>query len=84
MCPSDLSSVAKDDEAGEEDDMEKDEKYDLAVDLVIQTGQASISMIQRKLRVGYNRAARMIEIMEKEGVVGPSDGVRARDVYGRR
>ena len=79
-----ISSVAKDDEAGEEDDMEKDEKYESAVDLVIQTGQASISMIQRKLRVGYNRAARMIEIMEKEGVVGPSDGVRARDVYGRR
>jgi len=78
-----VSTVAKDDEA-EEEDMEKDEKYDKAVDLVIQTGQASISMIQRKLRVGYNRAARMIEIMEKEGVVGPSDGIRARDVYGRR
>lgn len=78
-----MSSVSLDDEA-EEDEMDKDEKYEKAVDLVIQTGQASISMIQRKLRVGYNRAARMIEIMEKEGVVGPSDGVRARDVYGRR
>jgi len=78
-----MSSVAGDDEE-EEDVMEKDEKYDKAVDLVIQTGQASISMIQRKLRVGYNRAARMIEIMEKEGIVGPSDGIRARDVYGRR
>jgi DNA segregation ATPase FtsK/SpoIIIE, S-DNA-T family len=78
-----VASVAEDDEA-EEEEMEKDEKYEKAVDLVIQTGQASISMIQRKLRVGYNRAARMIEIMEKEGVVGPSDGVRARDVYGRR
>ena len=78
-----VSSVAQDDEA-EAEEMEKDEKYEKAVDLVIQTGQASISMIQRKLRVGYNRAARMIEIMEKEGVVGPSDGVRARDVYGRR
>jgi len=78
-----MSTVAHDEEA-EEDDMEKDEKYERAVDLVIQTGQASISMIQRKLRVGYNRAARMIEIMEKEGIVGPSDGIRARDVYGRR
>jgi S-DNA-T family DNA segregation ATPase FtsK/SpoIIIE len=56
----------------------------MAVDLVIRTGQASISMIQRKLRVGYNRAARMIEIMEREGIVGPSDGVKARDVLGRR
>ena len=71
-------------EESEDYEMEKDEKYDKAVDLVIQTGQASISMIQRKLRVGYNRAARMIEIMEKEGIVGPSDGIRARDVYGRR
>jgi DNA segregation ATPase FtsK/SpoIIIE, S-DNA-T family len=78
-----ISSVSKEEEA-EEEDFEKDEKYDKAVDLVIQTGQASISMIQRKLRVGYNRAARMIEIMEKEGIVGPSDGVRARDVHGRR
>ncbi len=56
----------------------------MAVEVVIQTGQASISMLQRKLRVGYNRAARMIEIMEKEGIVGPSDGVKARDVRGRR
>ena len=78
-----VSSVAQD-VAPEEEEMEKDEKYEKAVDLVIQTGQASISMIQRKLRVGYNRAARMIEIMEKEGIVGPSDGIKARDVYGRR
>jgi len=61
-----------------------DEKYDQAVALVIQTRQASISMLQRKLRVGYNRAARMIEAMESEGIVGPSDGVKPRDVYGRR
>ena len=38
-------------------------------------------MIQRRLRVGYNRAARMIEVMEREGVVGPSDGVRPREVF---
>ena len=50
----------------------------------MQTGQASISMLQRKLRVGYNRAARMIEAMEIDGVVGPSDGVRPREVYGRK
>jgi S-DNA-T family DNA segregation ATPase FtsK/SpoIIIE len=41
-------------------------------------------MIQRKLRVGYNRAARMIEAMEKQGIVGPSDGIRHREVFGRR
>ena len=64
--------------------MELDEKYEQAVEVVMHSGQASISMLQRKLRVGYNRAARMIEVMEKEGIVGPSDGVRPRDVYGRK
>ena len=58
-----------------------DEKYDEAVALVAQERQASISMVQRKLRVGYNRAARMIEVMEREGVVGPSDGIKPREVY---
>jgi DNA segregation ATPase FtsK/SpoIIIE, S-DNA-T family len=79
-----ITQVTKDEESEAEDDIEMDEKYDKAVDLVIQSGQASISMIQRKLRVGYNRAARMIEAMEKSGIVGPSDGVKPRDVYGRR
>ncbi len=65
----------------EEDEEEFDEKYDEAVALVARERQASISMIQRKLRVGYNRAARMVEIMEREGVVGPSDGIKPRDVY---
>ncbi len=59
---------------------EVDELYDNAVALVAQTKQASISMIQRRLRVGYNRAARMIERMEAEGLVGPSEGVKPREV----
>ncbi len=63
-----------------EEEFEFDEKYDEAVRLVAETRQASISMIQRKLRVGYNRAARMIERMEKEGVVGPQEGVKPREV----
>jgi DNA segregation ATPase FtsK/SpoIIIE, S-DNA-T family len=79
-----MTQVTKDEESDAEEDIETDEKYDKAVDLVLQSGQASISMIQRKLRVGYNRAARMIEAMEKSGIVGPSDGVKPRDVYGRR
>jgi S-DNA-T family DNA segregation ATPase FtsK/SpoIIIE len=69
-------------QAGEEA-VEHDERYDDAVALVTKTRQASISMIQRHLRVGYNRAARMIEVMEKEGIVGPSDGVRPREVLVR-
>ncbi|SDZ79816.1 DNA translocase FtsK [Desulfuromusa kysingii] len=51
-----------------------DERWDEAVKLVTDSRQASISMVQRRLRVGYNRAARMIERMEQEGIVGPSDG----------
>ena len=66
------------------DQDEYDEKYDEAVALVCESGQASISMVQRRLRVGYNRAARMIEIMEKEGIVGPSDGSKPREVLARK
>jgi S-DNA-T family DNA segregation ATPase FtsK/SpoIIIE len=61
-------------------DKEYDDRYDEAVALVTKSGQASISMIQRHLRVGYNRAARIVEVMEEDGVVGPSDGVKAREV----
>ncbi len=66
-------------EAAAEED-EGDELYRQAVDMVVQTQQASISMIQRRLRVGFNRAARMIERMEREGVVSPMDGTRPREV----
>ncbi len=64
-----------------EDDV--DEKYEEAIELVLETRQASISMLQRRLRVGYNRAARMIEMMEHQGIVGPSDGVKPREVLGK-
>jgi S-DNA-T family DNA segregation ATPase FtsK/SpoIIIE len=64
---------------GDGDD-DYDERYDEAVELVVRTRQASISMIQRHLRIGYNRAARIIEKMDREGVVGPSDGVKPREV----
>jgi S-DNA-T family DNA segregation ATPase FtsK/SpoIIIE len=67
-------------EKGDSKTQEYDERYDDAVALITKTGQASISMIQRHLRVGYNRAARIIEVMEKEGIVGPSDGVKPREV----
>ncbi|MEE8397385.1 MAG: DNA translocase FtsK, partial [Desulfobacterales bacterium] len=59
---------------------EHDERYDDAIALVTRTRQASISQIQRHLRIGYNRAARIVEMMETEGVVGPSDGVKPREV----
>ncbi len=65
-------------------DDELDDKYDDAVQIVLETRQASISMLQRRLRVGYNRAARMIEVMEQQGLVSPSDGIKPREVLGRR
>lgn len=73
-------------ESGSDDvaEDELDEKYEEAVELVLETRQASISMLQRRLRVGYNRAARMIEVMEQQGLVAASDGVKPREVIGRR
>lgn len=65
-------------------DLGYDEKYDEAVDLVTRLGHASISLIQRHMRIGYNRAARIMETMESEGLVGASDGTsRPREVLVR-
>ncbi len=66
------------------EDGERDEEYERAVDLVQMNGQASTSFLQRRLRVGYNRAARMIEMMEKDGIVGPADGSKPRKVLVRK
>ena len=71
-------------EAAAAADEEYDEMYDQAVAIVTDTQQASISMVQRRLRVGYNRAARMIERMERDGVVGPAEGAKPREVYARK
>jgi S-DNA-T family DNA segregation ATPase FtsK/SpoIIIE len=62
------------------DDPESDPLYDQAVELVLSTRRASISSVQRHLRVGYNRAARMIEAMEAAGVVGPLESNGKREV----
>ena len=59
---------------------QRDELYDEALRIVLGSGQASISMIQRRLRIGYNRSARMVEQMEREGIVTPADGARPREV----
>ncbi len=70
------------DEAAEEES--KDEVYEQAKELVLSSGQASASLIQRRLRVGYPRAARMIEQMESDGIVGAAGRDGRREVLGRR
>ena len=59
---------------------ESDPLYDEAVDIVLNEGKASASYIQRRLKIGYNRAARIIEEMEERGVVGPANGSKPRDI----
>jgi len=77
----DIFQAAEIEAKDEAEEQEYDDKYDEALAIVAKERQASISYIQRRLRIGYNRAARIIETMEREGVVGPSDGVKPREVY---
>jgi len=61
-----------------------DELYQDAVRVVCEMGRASTSTLQRRLRIGYGRAARLIDLMEKDGIVGPADGTRPREVLKKR
>ncbi len=60
-----------------------DPMYQQALEVVTESGSASASMIQRRLRVGYNRAANLVEEMEKNGIVGPAQGSKPRKVLVR-
>jgi S-DNA-T family DNA segregation ATPase FtsK/SpoIIIE len=70
------------DEAGSTDEADDDDLYEEARQVVLEAGKASTSYIQRKLRVGYARAARLVDILEKRGVIGPADGSKPRSVIG--
>ena len=70
-----LKPRGDDEEEGGEDEV-VDELYDQAIRIVSEGRQISISMLQRKMRIGYNRSARMIEKMERDGIVGPADGAK--------
>jgi S-DNA-T family DNA segregation ATPase FtsK/SpoIIIE len=64
----------------EREDGEKDPLFEKAVELILLTGQASASYLQRKMKLGYARAARIIDQMEQEGIVGPSEGSKPREI----
>ena len=80
-APEWLDLPSTDPQAGRESEEDGDDPLMIqALDVVRQQGTASASMLQRRLRIGYNRAARLIEQMEDDGVIGPSDGVRGRTI----
>ncbi len=74
-----LESDEKESAIADVEDLE-DSLYDEAARFVVETGKASTSLLQRRLRVGYGRAARLLDMMEREGIIGPPDGSRAREV----
>jgi len=75
-------TITADDKKGGPEDLEldKDELYDEAARIIVQSGQASISYLQRKMRIGFSRAARLVDMMEAEGLVSPATGGKAREV----
>jgi S-DNA-T family DNA segregation ATPase FtsK/SpoIIIE len=77
----DLVRLEEESAATESRPDDTDEHYDRALAIVAESRNASISYLQRRLKVGYNRAARMIEQMEEEGVVGPQEGTKPREIY---
>lgn len=74
MIPTDV------DEGGSDGDKPEDEYWDDAVELIVKQQSASVSMLQRRFAIGYNRAARMVDEMENRGIVGPSEGSKPRKV----
>ena len=75
------ASITEDDKkSGAELEFEKDDLYDEAARIVVSSGQASISYLQRRLRIGFSRAARLVDMMEADGLVSPAVGGKAREV----
>jgi len=80
-----VAPPSEDDESGNEeaDGAEQDPMYEEAVRLVLQMGKASTSTLQRHLRLGYGRAARILDMMQRDGIIGPPDGSKPREVLKR-
>ena len=75
-----IASIEKGGPSAAGKDEDTDELLPEAIECVVHAGQASVSMLQRRFRIGYNRAARIVEMMEERGIVGPQDGSRPRQV----
>jgi DNA segregation ATPase FtsK/SpoIIIE, S-DNA-T family len=74
-------SVGKTEKSGETAEVtERDELFDEAARFVVQSGQASTSMLQRRFRIGFSRAGRLVDMMERDGIIGPADGSKAREI----
>ena len=78
-----LIRLSQESEKTEERGEEVDELFDQAVDVVARSRIASISFVQRKLKIGYNRSARILEQMEADGIVGPQEGTKPREIFVR-
>ena len=78
-----LIRLSQESEKSEERGEEVDELFDQAVDVVARSRIASISFVQRKLKIGYNRSARILEQMEADGIVGPQEGTKPREIFVR-
>jgi S-DNA-T family DNA segregation ATPase FtsK/SpoIIIE len=78
-----LVRLSDESEGKQEADAEYDDLFDEAVDVVARHRIASISFIQRKLKIGYNRSARIVEQMEADGIIGPQDGTKPREIFVR-
>ncbi len=74
---SDIFSASLEDSGGDDDDM-----YELAKEAILEAGKASTSYLQRKLKLGYARAARLMDMLEDRGIIGPADGAKPREVLG--
>ncbi len=83
QAPKDERAPGEAGPAGEDGDEENDPLYNDAVRLVVEFGKASTSLLQRRLRIGYGRAAHLIDLMERDGIVGAADGPKPREVLKR-
>jgi S-DNA-T family DNA segregation ATPase FtsK/SpoIIIE len=77
-----IQSVESDSDTKLTDQGEEDEFYQRAKEIVLRDNKASTSLLQRHLRIGYSRAARIMDLLEQNGVIGPAEGSRPRQIIG--